>query len=99
MSRLNQKYESQKLNFNFVGDLLIRTKNTKSQNKLKKSARFKNTKGAFKVNDIYQKKIRDKNILLIDDIVTTEATINNCCLSLLKYTVGKIYVCSIAKTY
>jgi ComF family protein len=93
------KQIAKKLNFNFVGDLLNRTKNTKSQNKLKKNDRFKNTKGVFEVSDSYQKEIREKNILLIDDIVTTEATINNCCLSLLKYAPKKIYICSIAKTY
>ena len=33
-------------------------------------------KGAFKVED--KEKIRDKNIIIIDDVFTTGATINEC---------------------
>lgn len=87
-----------KLKFNFIGNLLVRIKNTKSQNKLNRQDRLKNTKKVFYVNKYYQNKIRGKNILLIDDVITTGATIDNCCIALKKYKANKIYVCSIAKT-
>lgn len=83
---------------NLIYDLLIRQKNTSSQLHLNKIARRKNLKGAFKFNDKYFSKIQQKNILIIDDVITTGATIDNYCKVLRKVGVGKIYVLTLAKT-
>ena len=55
---------------------LKRIKYTQPQYKLNKSERIKNTKGAFfiKKSEIFHK----KSILLIDDVYTTGATVNEC---------------------
>lgn len=55
-------------------NLLEKIKDTPAQNTIKnRSARLKNLHGAYKVKD--HKKIVGKNIILIDDIVTTGATL------------------------
>lgn len=62
-------------------DNLIRTKNTLPQSKVSFEDRAKNVEGVFKV--LKPERLRDKNILLIDDIYTTGNTIN-CCGKALK---------------
>jgi len=64
------------LNKQIVPDLLIKTKWTKPQASLTKSQRQKNLAGSIKVNSKYD--IRDKIILLIDDVKTTGATSDMC---------------------
>lgn len=56
--------------------LLVRTRHTAAQSLLDRKSRLKNVKGAFSVTDA--EKIRGKGILLVDDILTTGATINEC---------------------
>jgi len=64
------------LGLNQFNNLLIRTRHTKSQTHLKYFERLSNVKGAFKINEAYKDKIQGKSILLVDDVVTTGATIN-----------------------
>lgn len=53
--------------------VLIKTKNTPPQTSLKKAARLKNLIGCFSIQN--QDSIRERNIILIDDITTTGATL------------------------
>jgi len=57
-------------------DSLIRTKNKSPQAKLKGAERRMNVKGCFRVknNDL----VKDKIIILIDDVVTTASTLDEC---------------------
>lgn len=55
-------------------DLLIRAKNTISQTDLKENQRFLNVKDVFKVKE--KKFVKDKIIFLVDDVITTGATLN-----------------------
>ncbi len=79
-------------------DLLIRTKNNKPQAHLDQKARQKNVAGIFKLKEKYFNSIKEKNILLIDDVITTGATVESCCKVLKKAGVNKIYVLTLAKT-
>lgn len=54
-------------------DVLIKQKNTSSQSSLDREARQNNIKGAFKLQNA--DKIRDKHVLVFDDVFTTGATI------------------------
>lgn len=74
--------------------ILIRSKNTPPQTG-NMNKRSKNVQGAFKVVSKYKGKLTGKNILLIDDVFTTGATIENCSKSLKKAGAGKIYVLTI----
>ncbi len=79
-------------------DLLIRTKNTKPQVELRKKERENNLKNVFELNKKYQDFIRDKKIVLIDDVFTTGATLENCAKVLKKYKAKEVVVLTIAKT-
>jgi ComF family protein len=57
-------------------DCLQKEKETPAQMELKKEERLKNIKGAFSVSNL--EKIKNKKILLIDDIYTTGATMEEC---------------------
>lgn len=61
---------------------LKRIKNTPSQGSLSLENRVKNVAHCFKVCDPSQ--VKDKSILLIDDVITTGATLNACALTLLR---------------
>lgn len=83
---------------NLMLDLVSRTKNNKPQASLNQKARQRNVTGIFEVKEKYLNKIKDKNILLIDDVITTGSTINSCCKALKKAGVKRIYVLTLAKT-
>ena len=53
---------------------LIRIKNTKPQSSLSKSEKISNLKNSFCVTDLLS--VKNKNLLLIDDVVTTCSTVN-----------------------
>jgi ComF family protein len=79
-------------------DLLIRTKNVKPQASLRKKSRQRNVIGIFALNKKYLEEIKEKNILLIDDVITTGATLEACSRVLKKAKIGRVYVLTIAKT-
>lgn len=56
--------------------ILTRVKDTKSQSLLAKGQRHSNIAGAFKVNN--PEIVTGKSIVLIDDILTTGSTVNEC---------------------
>jgi len=59
---------------NDVRNCLDRVKNTSSQFSLKREDRLANIKDAFSFRQKYEKDISDKDILLVDDLVTSGAT-------------------------
>ena len=81
-----------------IFDLLIRTKNQKSQVNLTQKQRMKNIRKAFSLNPKYQNLIRNKHIILVDDVITTSATANSCAKELKKFGAKKITILTIAKT-
>jgi ComF family protein len=75
--------------------LLKRHKFTLTQTGLNKTEREENIKGAFVVTD--KKKVSDENIILVDDVYTTGATINECAKALLKTGAQKVAVLTLAR--
>jgi competence protein ComFC len=57
-----------------AGDLIRRTRNTTTQTDLPRHKRLKNIQHAFEV--IASEKIKNKSIILVDDVTTTGATIS-----------------------
>jgi ComF family protein len=82
----------------FLPDILVRKKHTIAQIGLRKQAREQNLQNAFEVKKKYQNLIKDKKILLIDDVITTGATLNNCAKAFKKYGAKEVIVLTIAKT-
>ncbi|MBI5417977.1 ComF family protein [Candidatus Poribacteria bacterium] len=75
-SELLAKYFSEISGIPLNNNILYRTLDTVSQSSLDENTRRKNVKNAFRI-DIKQS-IKNKKILLIDDVSTTGATINEC---------------------
>jgi competence protein ComFC len=63
---------------------IIKTKETKSQTKLKKEERKNNLKNCFKIIES-EKIIKNKKIIIIDDVITTGSTINELSKEIKKY--------------
>lgn len=86
---------SKRLNIPFDNRLLERPKHTEYQSRLHGKGRVANIKGAFRLHhNLIEKEnyIKGKSILLIDDIMTTGSTINECAKILHKEgKVDKIY--------
>ncbi len=74
---------------------LKRVKNTKSQGLYRAKGRKSNVKGVFKVDN--PGNIFGKTILLIDDVYTTGATVNECAKELLKAGAKQVNVLVTAK--
>lgn len=64
--------------FDLVRDILKRDKNNRRQIELKRFERFSNVKGIFSADEDIVDKISGKNIIIVDDIVTTGATLGEC---------------------
>jgi competence protein ComFC len=77
-----------------VINCLYRKNKTRYLSKLSKNERSKELRGAFKVKDDI-KEIYNKNILLIDDILTTGSTVNEISRLLKDNNVNNIYVCCV----
>jgi competence protein ComFC len=75
--------------------VLIKTKNTPPQSGLNKRERSENLKGSFAVTE--SSLIRGKSVLLVDDVMTTGATIEECSKTLLKHGSEKVYAFTLAR--
>lgn len=78
-----------------VAPILKRTKNTKTQTRLNENLRRENVFNTFKLTD---NGIRDKRVLLIDDVLTTGATMNECARILKEAGAKQVYSCVAAIT-
>jgi ComF family protein len=75
--------------------ILERIRYTQSQTKLTATERLKNVQNAFNIS--LPKEIENKIIILVDDVITTGATINECAKELMKAGAEAINLFSIAK--
>lgn len=71
---------------------LLRKKwRVKQQSRLNRTQRLQNVKNGFLFNRFYQKQIDGKAVLLIDDVITTGATANECARILKKNGAASVY--------
>lgn len=78
-------------------DSLFRVRSTPVQGHMKSDARAKNVKNAFGVRVKDRAEIAGKNILLIDDVYTTGATVSECAKALLKAGAAQVNVLTLAR--
>jgi ComF family protein len=64
-------------------DLLARLRNTETQTRLTPSDRLRNVAGAFDVSTSVSTRLRGAHLVLVDDVVTTAATLNACAETLM----------------
>lgn len=79
-------------------DALLRTRRTRPQMRLSRAERRSNVKGAFTVNPRLQAQLAGRRILLVDDVVTTGATVAACAEALLKAGAAQVDVLALART-
>ena len=84
------------LNIEYLEDVLIRNSDTKTQTFKNRVERFKNLMNNFSIRDTVL--LKNKHVLLIDDVVTTGATLEACCKQLIKAENIKISIVTIALT-
>lgn len=82
------------LNAEYSESVLIKISNTKSQVNKSRLARWNNSNELFSIQNL--DKINNKHVLLVDDIITTGATIEACSNQLLKAKNVKISVATMA---
>lgn len=80
-----------------IPDLLIRTRRTPSQGGKSRLGRHKNVQGAFQVNVRYGQALQDKRVLLVDDVLTTGASVEACARTLLRDGASAVDVITIAR--
>ena len=76
-------------------EILIKDKNTSPQSALRKSERRVNLKGSFTV--VNSSLIEKKNILIVDDVTTTGATVDECAYTLMKAGASSVSALTLAR--
>ncbi|MEK9184976.1 MAG: phosphoribosyltransferase family protein [Patescibacteria group bacterium] len=91
--------EIKKMDINYVfeysNSILFKTKNTPHQTSVKsREERMKNLRDCFSIKD--SEKIKDRNIILIDDVATTGTTLTQARRELLRAGARKIFCVAVA---
>jgi ComF family protein len=79
-------------------EMLRRTIYTKPQMRMTRQERLKNVKRAFAVPEPAQEMLRNKMVVLVDDVVTTGATVNACAKALKSAGAKEVRVLALART-
>lgn len=87
---------SKSLRIPYSTGFVKRTRHTDSQTRLNMKERSKNVADAFKVRNT--KKVANKNILVVDDVCTTGATILECAKTLKNVGASKVFACTVGTT-
>jgi len=90
------KCVAEELNLPLLESALSKVKTTRKQRRLNKEQRKENLKGCFKPAP--KAELNGKNILLIDDIVTTGATLSEGAAALKRKGVNKVFCMAVAST-
>ncbi|MDI2090817.1 double zinc ribbon domain-containing protein [Commensalibacter oyaizuii] len=76
---------------------LLRVRETIALGHLNRQERYSVLDGAFEVNPLYSYVFKNKNILLVDDVVTTGATLTHCSRALYDAGAARVDVVAVAK--
>ncbi len=78
-------------------DILVRTKRTGTQGGKSNAGRRRNVQGVFRVQPRYKNALEGKRVLLVDDVLTTGATVETAARALLKGGACAVDVLTIAR--
>jgi len=78
----------------FEKEVIIKKENTQSQTKQNKEERFKSVRNSFVINSDFD--LNNKSILIVDDVLTTGATLISCAKEIQKTNNTKISIITIA---
>jgi ComF family protein len=82
---------------NCVADVLVRVRATGTQGRKGFRERYRNVRGAFTVNPKRLGALQGKSIVLVDDVHTSGATIEECTKTLLNAGAAKVHVLTLAR--
>jgi ComF family protein len=82
--------------FELTTNVLERTRPTVSQIGLTRPRRIENLRGAFRVAHL--SRVRDRDVLLVDDVMTTGTTASECTRILRKAGAQNVWVATVART-
>ncbi|UJH66087.1 ComF family protein [Allomuricauda sp. SCSIO 65647] len=82
------------LNSSVVDHVLVKTANVKTQTQKDRSFRWQSSKNLYELGD--EKMLRHRKVLLVDDVITTGATIEACAQALSETEGIEIYVAAMA---
>jgi ComF family protein len=77
--------------------LLVRTRRTRTQGDLTRSQRMRNVRGAFAVRANARSKLKGRTIVLVDDVMTTGATLEACAKALRRAGAKEVRVLALAR--
>ncbi len=80
----------------FDGDSVVRTRDTEHQARLNGDERRNNLKDAFAATD--PSHIRGRTVLLVDDVMTTGATLNHCALAIISAGAERVWCATAARS-
>lgn len=80
-----------------IKDCVVRTKANETQTHKSRDERWKNVEGIFSLTN--PETVEGKHILLVDDILTTGATLTNCAIAIQQGCNCKISIFTLAYTY
>ena len=86
---------AQKLNQDIWTDIIIKKKDNKPQSELNKLERIKNVEDIYEINKPIE--VKNKKVLLLDDIYTTGSTVNEIARKLKQNQTQEIGVITLAK--
>ena len=88
---------AKRLGLKYSAKILKKIKNTPPQSKLLRSERINNIKYSFSLHKNKETEIKNKNVLLVDDLFTTGSTVNECARLLKGASSGRIEVITLAR--
>lgn len=106
LKRLKRRYNQSELLARCIGKIsgveyepriLNKIKKTSSQEGLSGAERRKNIVGSFDVNKKYKDLLLNKSVLLVDDVLTTGSTANECAKILKKNGAKRVFVATFAR--
>jgi ComF family protein len=65
-----------------LDDVLVRARHTQTQTRLTPGERLRNVSGAFRPADSARSALRGAHVIVVDDVLTTAATLNACAAAL-----------------
>lgn len=80
-----------------VPDGLLRVRATPTQGHMKAKDRAQNVRKAFSINPRHKDKLKGAHVVLVDDVLTTGSTVNECTETLLKNGVARVDVLTLAR--
>ena len=106
LKRLKRKYNQTEIlanhlsklsNIEYEPQILKKSRRTKSQEGLSRKQREENIRNSFSIDEKFAYKLKNKKIALIDDVLTTGSTVNECARILKKAGAKSVTVLTVAR--